>query len=113
MIKGLDKEVRDLILNPNEDDLAEECMENLLKVCNHVISELNKGEDKIYTKPTMKGDVRILEPSKIIIPENRSDLRCVDNTKSEQFQIQLVKLINSVCEQSVIEKAVECYLSSV
>jgi len=26
MIKGLDKEVRDLILNPNEDDLAGDCM---------------------------------------------------------------------------------------
>jgi len=39
MIKGLDKEVRDLVLNPNEDDLAEEGMGNLLKVYNRVISQ--------------------------------------------------------------------------
>jgi len=112
MIKGMDKEVRDLILNPNEDDLAEECIENLLKVCDHVISELNKAENKIYSKPTMKGDVQTLKPSKMILPKNRSDLGCIDNTNIERFEIKLVKLLNAVCEQSVIEKAVECYLSS-
>ena len=80
MIKGLDKEVRDLVLNPNEDDLAEECMGNLLEVYNHVISELKQGADRIYTKLTTKGDAKILDPSKIILPENRSHLGCIDNT---------------------------------
>merc|ERR1712179_793411 len=82
MIKGLDKEVRDLVLNPNEDDLAEECMGNLLKVYNHVTSELKQGADRIYAKLTTKGDAKILDPSKMILPENRSHLECIDNTNN-------------------------------
>ena len=111
MIKGLDKEVLDMILNPNEDDLAEECIENLLGVCNHVKSQMNKEDDSIYTKPTTTGDVKQLEPTKIILPKPKVDLESIDHSKSEHLHRQLVKLINAVCDQSVIEKAVECYLS--
>jgi len=112
MIKGLDKEVLDLILNPNEDDLVEECLENQLELCNHVTSKWNKGDDKINTKLTMKGDVKVVEPTQMILPENKSDQGSNCPEISEQFHRQLVKLINAVCDQSVIDRAVECYLSS-
>ena len=60
----------------------------------------------------MKGDVKVVEPTQMILPENKSDQESNCPEISEQFHRQLVKLINAVCDQSVIEKAVECYLSS-
>jgi len=56
--------------------------------------------------------MKLLEPCKIILDENKSDQESIDHTSSEQFLTHLVNLINAVCDQSVIEKAVDCYLSS-
>lgn len=113
MVKGASKEVRDLILNPNEDDLTETSIESLMKVCNHVLTQLNEdnSDATIYKKPNMCGDIIELEASKMVIPESQTNQEKTGRTVSNLLQTHLVKMIKAVTDPAVIREAVSCYQS--
>jgi len=111
MIRARDKQVRDLILNPNEDDLTETSIENHLEVCQHIASQVTCDGDILHRKPSIIGNSHLLEPSEMILPASVHDPENTNKINTEFFPSKIVKLINAVCDQSVIEKAVDCYLS--
>lgn len=113
MIKGVSKDIRDLILNPNEDDLTETCIEGLTEMCSIISAQVNDENSKkvSYKRPNFVGDYRFLEPCGLVLPESEIDPRGLDNVVCKPFYNQLLKLVNALTAPAVVKQAVDCYLS--
>lgn len=113
MIMGVSKDIRDLILNPNEDDLTETCIEGLTEMCSIISAQVNteNSEKTKYMKPNFVGDFKILERSELVLPESKIDPKDLYNVDSKPFYNRLVKLLNAVTDPAVIKQAVNCYQS--
>eukprot|EP00092_Neocalanus_flemingeri_P066248 GFUD01080678.1.p1 GENE.GFUD01080678.1~~GFUD01080678.1.p1 ORF type:complete len:365 (+),score=133.59 GFUD01080678.1:95-1189(+) len=112
MVKGVSKDIREHILNPNEDDLADTNIEELADLCNFVAAALkNRNGDEIIfkTKTKFVGDFKIIKSSKMNIPESKTDTNILENISSNYNHLD--KLINTVTNPAVIEQAVDCYLA--
>ena len=105
-----DKKLREMILNPNEDDIEESTLEELSEKCN-LMSLKYKQESKNtscqkHLLPTFEGDCQPLEPSSLAIPES-----IVDETISVDAESNLIRLIISLTNSDVTKEIVKSYLS--
>ena len=115
MVKGATADIKDRVLNPNEDDLVDTDIEKLTAICNFVAADMRNlnGDKRIgFKKPKFVGEIKKLESSEMILPESKTDLIKLENMASKSFYDQVVKLINAVTNPSVIKEAIKCYLET-
>merc|ERR1719369_212166 len=114
MVRGVNSDIRNMILNPNEDDVADTDMEQLASICNFVAKEVinNKNDSETSYKKPLNIEAEAIEPSKFKLTDIKTDLPKLDNVTTTPLFDQLATLINAVTHPDVIEKAVSCYLSN-
>jgi len=106
IVREVNTDIRDKILNPNEDDLADSNIEELTTLCSYVAANIKCDNRAVYKKPNFTGHILLVEPSTINIPERAEEHPQANQT----YYKELVKLINAVTNDSVIKEAINSYL---
>jgi len=113
MVKEVSIDIRNRILNPNEDDLVDTNIKDLANLCSYVAAEAINGCDNetIYKKPKLNGVIKIVEPTKITISDDTADHNKPKYPPTpEPYYDKLAKLINAVTNEAVIKETIKCYL---
>ena len=95
---------RQQILNPNEDDLVDEdpdALANLVEETVRLAKIYNKDDSSDFDNIKFTAGAEPLKPVKLKIPQST-----FNNSDNDLYDNPTVKIINSLTEQSVIEKAV-------
>lgn len=85
LARQLPKELRAILLNPNEADLAEEDMLGLNNLCHQMATQIanEQGKVKALLEPTFGDDYTTLCPSELAIPK-RSSTESEKDTEEEE-----------------------------
>jgi len=112
LARQLPKELRAILLNPNEADLAEEDMLGLYNLCHLMATQIanEQGKARPHLEPTFGKDYTALCPSELAIPK-RSATESVDDTEEGDHDCRFTAY-QALTAPHVIAAAADQYLKN-
>jgi len=114
LARQLPKELKAILLNPNEADLAQEDMLVQYNLCHQMATQIanEQGKDKVFLEPTFGDDYTVLCPSELAFPkrittDSANDTEEKNDDIGEDCQF---KAYQAITAPHVIAAAAEVYL---
>jgi len=114
LARQLPKELRAILLNPNEADLAEEDMLGLYNLCHQMATQIvnEQGKAKALLEPTFGKDYSALSPSKLDIPKRIATENDTEEEDEDLSEDGHFKAYQALTAPHVIAAAADVYLKN-
>jgi len=113
LARQLPEELRTILLNPNEADLAEEDMLCQYNLCHQMATQIanEQGKEKAFLEPTFGNDYSALSPSELAISK-RITTDSVNDQGEDEVQDYCFKAYQALTAPNVIAAAADVYFKN-